>query len=238
MISLDQYVSAGYFVTRLIPRPCVFSSELLPQSILSACSCICDFVPDSWCIAWADSDDRREKEASKFRIDAVNLTSLIEFVTTEFGRKFGWPNVCFTRATAEEIASRFVPPEVDPLIFGLGLHESLIDEFCEYAKPKESPPGYAPIGESGIRMAVKNRAPLDPQGHSLGFELLAFEYGLDHSWLCNRLEKEIDDKLHVRPNEHGFIQTFQDALLCSKYIGSPDVGAEPGLWLPWLVVRY
>ncbi len=46
------------------------------------------------------------------------------------------------------------------------------------------------------------------------------------------------DDLNIAPNVSGFLETYEDAVQCVQHISSPEVGAEPGLWLPWLVVRY
>ena len=37
---------------------------------------------------------------------------------------------------------------------------------------------------------------------------------------------------------HGLIGTFAEARKCVKYISRADVGAEPELWLPWLIIDH
>lgn len=239
MISLASYASAGYFVTRYVPRPSYFDAELLPEKILSACSCISEFIPDTWAIQWTSvPEGERQEKATSFQIASGRFELFIQWATSQFDNTFGWPNVCFSLQTARTILSEFVTAEVEPIILGLGLHETLIDEFSVHATPPKSPPEFAPIGASGVYLTIQNRLPLEPDGLPLGFELLAFQYGLDHSWLCNGLETDIHKKLQLKPNEHGFLDSFQDALRAAKYVQRDEVKAEPGLWLPWLIVKY
>jgi hypothetical protein len=36
----------------------------------------------------------------------------------------------------------------------------------------------------------------------------------------------------------GLLDTFEEASRVAEYVNREDVGAEAGLWLPWLVVQY
>ncbi len=38
--------------------------------------------------------------------------------------------------------------------------------------------------------------------------------------------------------KNGFIETFEKAQKCAEYANRDEVGAEPCLWLPWLVLKY
>jgi len=46
-INAAEYVSGGYRLARVSKRAEYMSPQLLPDNILSACDCICDFFPDS-----------------------------------------------------------------------------------------------------------------------------------------------------------------------------------------------
>ncbi|MBT8200830.1 MAG: hypothetical protein KJO36_09960, partial [Acidimicrobiia bacterium] len=71
------------------------------------------------------------------------------------------------------------------------------------------------------------------------FEVLSYEYGLEHSWLCNRLEDDALAELGVSPNPRtGLLDSRQDATAVADWINEGSIGAEPGLWLPWLIVEY
>ena len=72
----------------------------------------------------------------------------------------------------------------------------------------------------------------------LGFEPLVFNGGLSCSWLCNGLETTVAEQLGIRPNASGLISTFEEACRCVEFISRDEIGAEPGLWLPWLVIEH
>jgi hypothetical protein len=130
-------------------------------------------------------------------------------------------------------------PDTNVVLLGLGLHESLVDGFLAAARPPERMPGYAPAGESGVYECVKARTAVSDAGVAAGFELLAADGGLlNCSWLCNGLDTVCAEALGVRTNSRGFVPTYTAALRCAEYIASDEVGAEPGLWLPWLVTIY
>ncbi len=88
-----------------------------------------------------------------------------------------------------------------------------------------------------IAAAVKREAPA-VGGEILGFEPMAFEDGLTCSWLCNGLETVCFEKLGIRPNASGYLKDEADAARAVELIESDETGAEPGLWLPWLLLEY
>ena len=90
---------------------------------------------------------------------------------------------------------------------------------------------------SGVYAAIRERARLAPGGATVGCDLLGYDgLGGFHSWLCNSLEQLIYEEVHIRPNEVGLLSTLDEAQRALALI-SPDE-EEPGVWLPWLVVRY
>jgi hypothetical protein len=124
----------------------------------------------------------------------------------------------------------------DVRILELALHLSLTDQFCYEAKQLPRQSGSAPSGRQGILDAALKMQPVSEGGRVLGFEPLVYDYTLSHSWLCNSLDTLVAEQLNIRPNAHGFIDTFDEACKCIEYISREDVGAEPGLWLPWLII--
>jgi hypothetical protein len=126
----------------------------------------------------------------------------------------------------------------DAALLRLGLHRSHVETFLEHAKPPPAGPSEAPIGETGICQMVSKGEPPEQDGLVLGFEPLVYDQDLSCSWLCNGLEQLCMDDLNIAPNAGGFLETYEDAVQCVEHISSPEVGAEPGVWLPWLVVRY
>jgi len=239
MIHFQNYLSAGYFVTKRVDRPAYSAQDILPGKVLSASSCICPFIPDTWCIEWtSDSFERRRQAAEVFKLPSAALSQAMEWVTVRFGAEIGWPNVCFELEVAFELVNRFLPAAEDLVIFGLGLHPQFFEAFRAATEPPPQPEGYVPVGGHGIFEASLRQKPLAEGGVSFGFEPLVFNASLSCSWLCNGLEVEARDRLGIVPNVHGFLDTFEAAVKCVGYISQAKVGAEPGLWLPWLIVDY
>ncbi len=145
----------------------------------------------------------------------------------------------YTLEGARQARVALLPPDLDIVLFGLGLHESHAAEFLAAAKPPERKPGLAQVGESGIFECVKAGKYIAEGGEPAGFELLATDGGvLTCSWLCSGLERECAKRLGVPTNSAGLAPTHIEALRCAAYISREDVGAEPGLWLPWLLTLY
>jgi hypothetical protein len=235
-----QFLSGGYYLTRPANRGSYISAKLIPERILSASSCICQFFPDTWAIQWtADDQGERKESAAAFQIPPEKLDRIIQWATDSFEKLFGWPNVFYSLEAAMAARSEFLPKDLDVTVFGLGLHRDDAGEFLKWAKPPSQIPGYSPQGEKGIYQCINARNTIAVGGRQIGFELLSLFVGqLDHSWLCNGLETVCDEKLNVRPNEYGFIAEYSDAKRCTEYISRGEVGAEPGLWKPWLITLY
>jgi hypothetical protein len=238
--SSGEFVSGGYYLT--IRRECAewMPAEFTPESVLSASPCICNFFPDDWTIEWASIDAAtRSNKAQVFGIDAISLPAIVAWGTGAISSVFGWMSALYSLDDARDVRMRFLPKEMDVVIFGLGLHESDTDAFLAVAKPPAAQPGQAPIGESGVYECVSARRKVVTGGHHAGFELLSTYTGqITCSWLCNGFPTECARELGVRPNAEGFIPTRADALRCAEYINRNETGAEPGLWLPWLITTY
>jgi hypothetical protein len=237
--SLSEFCSCGFLITRSVPRPCYVSAELLPERIASVSTCISKFVPDTWCIEWTgDSQESRLEDARAFDLDLEVLRKVTDWVTPRFGGLIGWPNIVFDLGTARQLVEQFLGELDDIKVLELGLHKSLIEAFCDEAEPSPQQPGFAPIGRQGIHEAVLKRRPLALGGCIQGFEPLVFDGSLSHSWLCNSLETSVSKHLDIRPNSFGMIDQFEEARACVEYISRDEVGAEPGLWLPWLIIEH
>lgn len=235
------FYSAGFFVARRVPAPVYGPSTLLPHTILSASSCLGRFIPDTWAIDWCRCErSKREESASALGVPPERLDEVISIVTRLVANEdsYGFSNVCYTMEAAQAVI-RLARPEAGGLvIFELGLEKSRLEEFCRKATPPASQPGFAPIGEQGVLTALRRRAALSTGGVELGFEPLVFDVSLGCSWLCNGLESVIADTLGIRPNGHGLLGDLESGNRAVALIADERTGAEPGLWLPWLIVEH
>jgi hypothetical protein len=234
------YASGGYYLARPLQHGPHASVKLIPERIISASSCFCEFFPGAWAIRWSSDDrDQRERSAAVFGIPAAKIDGVVEWATTSFQKVIGWPNTFYTIDAALAAHAEFLAKDLDVNVFGLGLHRDDMERFLREAEPEEKKPGYSQTGETGIYQCLKTQSRIAPGGQHVGFELLAMMFGLlTCSWLCNGLEAVCAEQLQVQPNEYGLISEYADARRCAEYVSGDEVGAEPGLWLPWLITRY
>ena len=115
--------------------------------------------------------------------------------------------------------------------------------FCEASAPPAQQPGHAPMGASGIHVATCVRpAPIAEDGTLLGHEVLIADTGCSFNSpeSLHVDERKCLEEVGVVLNEHGLIDSFDDALACCRKIEPASAGARSPstAWLPWLIVRY
>ena len=227
-------ISGGYFLTRAVERPPYVAASLLPSRILSISECICQFVPDSWAIEWMNVEAQaRAAEATERGLSPAVQSEVISWTTQKLADgDFGYPNVFFSARDARLFAGRFMAGAADLRLLGIGLHPDSVEGFLSSEQPG---PGE---GASGIYDATSSGAELERGGTDLGWEVLCYDHGGFHSWLCNGLEKDIARDLGIKPSSTGFLADPVQAVAAAEYCGREDVGGEPGFWAPWLVVEY
>jgi hypothetical protein len=225
-------LSGGYFVGRRVRRGATMNAALLPERILTASSCLIGLVPDTWALAWTqEGADERRKAAAQFGLSEDTLRSITAWTSSAFDTgRVGFPNVLLTLEAALELKRLFMPEDV--VVFGIGLPRDLCASFVDYA---DVPDG---MGVPGVVRALEAITRPAPGGQPLGFDVLGWDTGSFHSYLCNGLESEFDKLLGVRPNAHGFYDGEADARRCAEHASSESTRAEPGLWLPWFVHAY
>lgn len=67
---------------------------------------------------------------------------------------------------------------------------------------------------------------------------MGYECGMFHSFLCNGLQKDFNNKLGIRPNEYGFFNKYELAKEAADYVFDEGVGAEPACWQAWMICKY
>jgi hypothetical protein len=232
-------ITAGFLLIKPYSRPDWGSERLLPQEIISASDCLCPQFPDSYAIKWtSDSEENKAKGFDSVGLSPNLRAAATEWATENFQKSFGWTGVFYSLQDAQSAKALFFPEDSNMWLIGLGLPTEFAVDFLEYAAPPSPKEGYAPMGASGWFEVVKKLQPL-PKGQFLGFELLNVEHGnVSHSWLCNHLEVHFSETLGIQPNQLGLIEELDDAKQCCEDINDEKVGAEPGLWLPWGLIKY
>lgn len=226
MYSPDDFICGGYFLVKPIARPKDIS-EHLPATLLTLSNCFTEIAPDDWAISGYDYDDaERATEAAEFGIPADAVPRLVRLLSEKIGSQH---SNAFPSLPVAEAFYRECTDKRQVVLLGIGLNRTLLPSL--YAQRNDDVNrGY------GLLERVELQMPLDPGGKPLGFELLGFEGTKFHSWLCHNAPLEAFEKFGVLPNSAGFIDSLNDAIRINEHLKS--TGAEPGIWEPWLVVRY
>lgn len=239
-MDLNDYISAGYFITHHIDRPDHSDDALLPPKIISLSSDIANFFPNDWTLDWVKMDEKlREKKALAFGLKKSALKQTVDSLTSRFNQDFGYHNVCYSLETARSMVKEFSLDKIDLTIIGAGLHHSIKEKFIAEMMPPPPKEGYAPIGQVGILEIALKDEKLTHGAQILGFELMSFySHCIGSSWLSYDLEREINEKLKIVPNKYGLIDNFEDALKSCEHITKNVVITEPGFWIPLLIAQY
>jgi hypothetical protein len=226
--------AGGYLFVGAAPRPQYSEARVLPASLWTPTSCICELYPEHWAFSWCKPRQGDVDAAIRqLGLDPADLQRLQAWVDQQFGQgRVGFPGIFLDLEVARQFAASFVRAGPEIKLLGIGLPELYVPEFLAEARPgpQEGPPG--------VYLAVESGAPLAEGGASLGFEPLAYEYGSFHSFICNSLEKDYVERLRLPINEHG---RFTELAACERaveYTRLDTTGAEPALWQPWHIVEY
>lgn len=235
-IAINDYISGGYFITKLTKRPEYMSPQLLPDLIVSASDCIVDIFPNFWAISWAGgiTNEERKQQANKFGLPTKSLEELINWTTECLAKdELAYPTMFINFDDAKTFIKNFGTSIPNTVLLGIGLHKSLVSKFLADAKPPAE--GIMPA----VYYSINKQLKLAQGGRSIGFEVLGYdEYGSNHSWLCNDLQSDANEQFGIRPGKLGLLDTLAEATKVAEHASREEVGAEPGVWLPWLVVQY
>ncbi len=225
LMSVD--VAGGYVLTRPVPAPDYGEPGLLPESIRTVSGCLARLGFEYW---WSEGN---AADAVDFGVGPDQIDQLVAWYRERFEKDLGAPNIAFSTAVIREFLDTFVANPDDLIILGCGLTSRDAERILASFPTPEN------MGEYGVRAMLERKQPLEPGGAELGYEVLSYEYGLEHSWLCNRLEDDALAELGVSPNPvTGLLDSHQEATAVAEWINAGSIGAEPGLWLPWLIVEY
>jgi hypothetical protein len=236
--AVPEFISAGFLLLKPAPRPEWLSTDLLPEQIVSASRCICPQFPGSYVLSWcSDSPETRSAEFDRIGLAVDARQDAAQWATAEFEQSFGWPGVFYTLDAALDARSRFFP-NGNLAVVALALPVRYRDAFVSAATSPSSDSGCAPQGRSGYLDAIEENGAVPPSAVVLGYEPVNVMFGqMDHSWLCNRLERYAAENLGIKPNPTGLIDSLSDAARICEAIARREVGAEPGPWFPWVLAR-
>lgn len=220
--------SGGYLLIERSKRAAYMDQQLIPEFVQSASGCICEQHP-TLDVFWGMSEKEKALYRARLRLseeEFLKLTELVE-IHQESG-ELGYPQTFQTVERAKECRDSFFS-HIELDIIEIGLPESHMSDFLEQGDEGKSPERY------GVECFILKEEIEKPTGRLLGYEVLGYENGMFHSYLCNSLEQDFAKQFTFRLNENGFIPTLEEAERYCSYCNQEDIETEPVLWLPWAI---
>jgi len=229
---MGEYVSGGYFLTRLVQMTKWMASGLVPERVVTLSSCLTAVVPRGWYLN-EPPEPRNLGTALKLGVPEDRLSGVYPWMAAHPPDPPDvWPYAFTTLERAREFAREFLTAATEARLIGAALHRSLVDRFLALAADEQ---GRTNVSEH--TEAVKlGRSPASG-GRVLGFEVMGDNVKEDHSLLCTGGEKDIATAFGIRLNAHGLIDTFADAVRAAEW-SSGEGHAEPCDYLPWRLDEY
>lgn len=238
-VDTGQYLCAGYFLSRLVEpvhpgcRAVTLGHDHSPRR----------FFPESWTLSWCrEPPDHRVRDARPFGISEADLPRVHAWADEAFGEAFGAWDVIFRVEDARSIARTFLSGAEGLELWGLGVRRPVLEDLRKATEPPAQLPGHAPTGPSGLHQAAELGRPLAPGGTPLGHEPLIAEVGCTYNspTSLHLDEAAVWSRLGVQPNEHGLIDSYDEAFAACRELASAAVAGPAHLsaWFPGLIVRY
>ncbi|WP_052169425.1 hypothetical protein [Exiguobacterium sp. s168] len=230
------YISGGYYLVELKERPSYIEKKIMPDKVLSLSSCICNIHP-SIDVFWGDSNVNKLQYMDDWNLSTLDYKELENWIEKNFKKNvFLYPQVFSSVKLAKEIKKKFF--DFDNIyIIGIALPEQYVNDFVNF----ENSLNKIELDRYGVESLLlkKDRINLE-NTEFLGYEILGFEPGMFHSYLCNGLEKDFNHNFDFSPNKYGFIKTIEESIKYCEYSNSnvENLGTEDVLWLPWAVFKY
>lgn len=223
----ENFCLGGYYIIKPISRADWMNSNVLQESVLSASRCIYSFYPDID-IIWSKSKKKKEAYKQILGLDKSCYDEMESWISKEFENNFDFPEVFNNYESAVEFRNKFLNNQDGLRIIGVALPNKYKNIFLD----EQDDLRY------GICKNLNQTLRINRECTVLGYEILGFEYGVFHSYICNGLEDDYYNKYKLKLNDNGLISTLEEAEMLSDYTNKEIEGTEPVLWLPWIILEY
>lgn len=219
--------SGGYLLIERTERAEYMDAQRIPGLVQSASECICEQHP-TLDVLWGTSKDRKNAYREQLRLSEEAFFKLTEWVEIhQASGELGYPQTFQTVELAKKFRDLFFS-HIELDIIELGLPEFYVADFLAEGDEGESLERY------GVERFLRHGCDV-PLGQLLGYEVVGYENGMFHSYLCNGLERDFAEQFSFQLNRHGFIATLEEAERYCTYSNQEDVETESVLWLPWAI---
>ena len=230
-IDPSQFYSGGFFLIRAVETPQgLDESGLLPEKIISLSNCFCVKFDIHWNGKVMNSDSMIEFGVSKPKQEQFE-----KWCDDNWFKQFEIGGMFNSIEYAQNFVAEFIPDTRDLYLIEVGLPVYFMTQNLRETTPDNN-------SEVSINKRISDRTPLSQNGISLGFEIVGSEpYGFSHSWLCSYIHRDMHDLYGIKPNQYGFIDTFDDAKKVYDWIAEDEMKgtrAEPIPYDFWLIISH
>ena len=231
-IDRSQFYSGGFFLVRASETPQgLDKNSLLPAKLISLSACFCKKFDIVW--TWTPYD----KEAGlEFGIPESKWEELIAWCKHVYQKDqldlYGMFN---SKQFAQDCIELFLPDTDDLYLIEIGLPTyPSVDSWHKRSLNEGSP--------AGVDLRISRQIPILETGNVLGYEVLSYDYhNLGHTWLCSLIHNDMYELYGIKPNQHGFLATYDDAKKVYDWIAEEEMKgtrAEPEPYDFWLVISH
>jgi hypothetical protein len=199
-----------------------------------------ELLPDVWCFA-PDESDPVKATINTLGLEQHDLVELNKWFRDRIDdNTVVWPSLFRNPWTAHDALRKFFQrnaTENELVVLGLGVTRESAEAIDNEMESNAMPGTQLYIPELEV---LRERQSLDDSGKVLGFEILCFFAigGFSCSWYCNYLHQEGKKHLGVTPGKLGLLESQADAAAMAELCNRPEIAAEPGLWVPVLLVEF
>lgn len=218
------------------PRKDYMDEKIVHETVLSVSSCLCKQYPDT-SILWGNSEVKKARYMDQLGL-SLNTIQLFEQWIEEH-RNTGdvlFPQVFSSLHSAQDFLNRFLIQYPGIRIISIGLPEHYKSDFLEdielFSSKNPEPYGVE-------KMLLQHHPPEKDGAKKVGYEVLGFDSGSFHSYLCNGLESDFRQHFNFSPNRYGLIDSIEEADRYSDYCNElSEEETESVLWLPWAIFEH
>ncbi|MDH5507635.1 MAG: hypothetical protein OEZ02_10475 [Anaerolineae bacterium] len=229
-----EFYFGGYYLIEgsLVHEKIWMDQKILPPILYTPSNCICELYPNVACLGWVKQDRKTTKKfRNKLSLNKREFAALQNKVDKWFDEgKYGWGSLFLDLDAAKVFAKQYLGGIQNIKLIAIAASNKDRELFLE-----EEMPGN--LGTAGNYLALERGEVIDIKSGFRGYEILGFEMGSFHSFICYSLEKEFNHVLNLSLNQYGLLNNYDDACRASDYVLSPDSEVYPYLWQPWAIIE-
>lgn len=213
----SEFKNIGYYIVEPVKRPTYISLEY--EELLSVSPCICDMHPNLSGCFWKGHEKEKKAYQESLSMTCDEFAKMAREVSVLFQEKRMDVDCRFVSLSdAAGFYQRHLKGRINVRIVSIWTLDRYISSLLEEA-----------LWGQNAAVSLENTA-----GALIGGEILGFDYGSFHSYLCNGLEKDIREAFHALFSpQTGLLQN--DFAELERFAEHIQGKGEPVDWIPVLI---